>query len=317
MAKLHLPKFVMKAAAIVLKLTLVLATSPALAARDRRAPAATTHLRVTATGAYSVSLAWNASKDDSGSFSYVIRASNGRSASVPQADTSFTFTSGLEPRYSYSFYIYAIDAAGNKSKNSNTVAATLPADTTPPTAPVVSVTGVGPTHVSLAWTASIDDGPYVWYQVYLNGSLHAFVGRANRTSVTIHNLAPETTYTFAVRAQDFGKNLSPFSDPVIVTTDASDPNDTTPPTTPANLTDNGMFFREEVCLFWDESTDNVTPQEFIRYDVYNNGELIGSTVGYSQFVFYLTPGVVNQVSVFAVDSAGNQSAPATLTYDLG
>jgi hypothetical protein len=101
-----------------------------------------------------------------------------------------------------------------------------------------------------------------------------------------------------------------------VTTEASDPNDTTPPTPPANLTDNGMFFGEELWLFWDPSTDDQTPQEFIRYDIYNNGVLDHSTVGRSQTVFYLTPGVVNEISVFAVDAAGNASAPATATYDL-
>jgi chitinase len=236
---------------------------------------------------------------------------------VPQTATSFTFTAGLEPRYSYSFYIYAVDAAGNKSRNSNTVSATLPSDTLPPTAPVVSVTDVGPTHVSLAWTASTDDGPYVWYQVYLNGSLHSSVDGANTTSATIANLTPETTYTFAVRARDFGQNWSPLSEPVAVTTEASDPNDTTPPTTPANLSDHGMLFEDgELWLFWDASTDDLTPQEFIRYDIYNNGVLDHSTVGYSQTIFYLTPGIVNEVWVVAVDAAGNQSAPATITYDL-
>jgi chitodextrinase len=316
MTNLHIPKLVMRVTIVVLLLSMALATSPAMAARDRIPPTTPTNLHVTATTSYSVSLAWNPSTDNSGKFSYVIRASNGRSASLPQTVTSFTFTAGLEPRYSYSFYIYAVDAAGNKSKNSNTVSATLPADTTPPTAPVLSVSDVGPTHVSLTWTASIDDGPYVWYQVYLNGSPYGFVDGANTTSTTISNLTPETTYTFAVRARDFGQNLSPLSNSVTATTQASDPNDATPPTTPGNLRDNGMLFGEEVWLFWDESTDNVTPQEFIRYDVYDNGDLVGSTVGYAQFVFYLTPGIINEVSVYAVDAAGNASVPATVTYDL-
>ena len=301
---------------ISLALILVLGASPGAAARDRRPPTTPTNLRVTATTSYSVSLIWNPSTDDSASFSYVIHASNGREASVPQSVTSFTFTSGLEPRNSYSFNVFAVDAAGNKSSNSNTATATLPADTTPPTAPTVSATDVGPTHVSLAWTGSVDDGPNIWYQVFLNGGLYTNVDGANTTSTTISNLAPETTYSFAVRAQDFGWNLSPLSDPVSVTTEASDPNDTTPPTTPANLTDNGMVFGEEVWLFWDESTDNVTPQDFIRYDIYDNDALVGSTVGYGQFIFYLTPGVLNNVEVFAVDAVGNQSAPATATYDL-
>jgi hypothetical protein len=88
-------KFAMRAIAIALLLSVVLATSPAQAARDRTRPTTPTNLRVTATASYSVSLAWNPSTDNSGSFSYVIRASNGRSATVPQTATSFTFTAGL------------------------------------------------------------------------------------------------------------------------------------------------------------------------------------------------------------------------------
>jgi chitinase len=212
--------------------------------------------------------------------------------------------------------VYAVDAAGNKSNYSNTVTVTVPNDTTPPTAPTLSVADVGPTHVLLSWAPSVDDDPTLDYQVFLNGSPYYDVDGANETSATVLNLAPETTYTFAVQARDSRSNLSPLSNAVTVTTEASDSNDTTPPTTPGNLTDNGMLFGEELWLFWDESTDNVTPQDFIQYDIYDNDVLVGSTVGYGQFIFYLTPGVVNNVEVFAVDAAGNGSAPATATYDL-
>ena len=99
-----------------------------------------------------------------------------------------------------------------------------------------------------------------------------------------------------------------------MTTEASDPNDTTPPTTPANLTDNGMSFGDgETWLFWQQSTDNVDPQFAIRYDVYVNGVLDGSQMGGSSTVVYGNPGVFNTYQVIAVDSAGNQSAPATIT----
>jgi len=43
-----------------------------------------------------------------------------------------------------------------------------------------------------------------------------------------------------------------------------------PPSTPTGL--NEMHFRDgEFWLSWAESTDNVTPQDFIRYNVYVNG----------------------------------------------
>ena len=53
------------------------------------------------------------------------------------------------------------------------------------------------------------------------------------TSLDLIALPPETTFTLAVRARDFGWNYSPFSAPVTVTTEAS--TDVTPPTVPTNL----------------------------------------------------------------------------------
>jgi hypothetical protein len=207
--------------------------------------------------------------------------------------------------------IIARDAAGNYSKYSNSVTFTLPADTTPPTKPLVSVTDIGPTHVSLTWS-SVEDGPNVWFNVYMDGA--AVRQGVRDTSGTFGPLEPETTYTFTVRASDFGGNASLLSDPVVVTTEASDTNDTTPPTTPANFTDNGMSFGDgETWLFWDQSTDNVDPQSVIRYDVYVNGVFDHSLMGYGSTVVYGNAGVENTFQVIAVDSAGNQSAPATLT----
>jgi len=66
-------------------------------------------------------------------------------------------------------------------------------------------------------------------------------------------------------------------------------------------------------LFWQQSTDNVDPQSVIRYDVYVNGVFDHSLMGYGSTVVYGNAGVENTFQVIAVDSAGNQSAPATLT----
>jgi hypothetical protein len=55
------------------------------------------------------------------------------------------------------------------------------------------------------------------------------------------------------------------------------------------------------------------PEAVIRYDVYVNGVLDHSLMGYGQTVVYGNAGVENTYQVIAVDSAGNQSAPATLT----
>ena len=297
--------------ALVLVLALILGVSPVSAARDRTPPTRPTNLRVTGMTAYSVSLAWNPSTDNSGSLTYTICCANVSSETFPGPASSRVYRAGLEANRSFTLRISARDAAGNSSGYSNTVTFTLPRDTTPPTKPSVSVTDVGPTHVSLAWS-STEDGPNVWFSVFMNGTN---VTQGSRdTSGTFGPLEPETTYTFTVQAGDFGGNVSPVSDPITVTTEASDVNDTEPPTTPANLTDNGMSFPDgETWLFWEQSTDNVDPQSVIRYDIYANGVLDHSLIGADSTVLYGAPGVSNTFQVIAVDSAGNQSAPATLT----
>jgi chitodextrinase len=298
-----------------LALALLLAASPVLAAKDRRAPTTPTNLQVTGMTAYSVSLTWNPSTDNSGSVTYIICCANVSSETFPGPTSSHVYRAGLEAGRSFSLRIVARDAAGNYSGYSNTVTFTLPRDTTPPTKPNVSVTDVGPTQVSLAWS-SVEDGPNVWFNVYMNGSP---VRQGVRdTSGTFGPLQPETAYTFTVQARDFGGNVSPMSDPVNVTTEASDTSDTTPPTTPGNLRDNGMSFEDgETWLRWDPSTDNVDPQSVIRYDVYVNGVFDHSLLGVDRTVVYGNPGVFNTYQVIAVDSAGNQSAPATLTTCAG
>jgi hypothetical protein len=309
MGNRHRPTF--KIAVMALALALILGATPVMAARDRTPPTTPKNLRVTGMTAYSVSLAWTPSTDNSGSVIYTICCANVSSETFPGPASSRVYRAGLEAGRSFTLRISAKDAAGNASGYSNSVTFTLPRDTTPPAKPVVSVTDVGPTHVSLAWS-SVDDGPNVWYTVYQNVTPVLYGTRD--TSATLGPLTPETSYTFTVRASDFGGNVSPLSDPVNVTTDPANRADTTPPTAPGNLRDNGMSFPDgETWLFWDQSTDNVDPQSIIRYDVYANGVLDHSLLGASSTILYGAPGVSNTFQVIAVDSAGNQSAPATLT----
>jgi hypothetical protein len=98
---------------------------------------------------------------NSGSFTYVIEASFGYRVGVPQTQTSYTWTRDMIPGRTYSFVMWAGDAKGRESAKSNTVTVTLPVDTTPPAAPVVSVTGITSSTVGLAWTRSPTTTPPV------------------------------------------------------------------------------------------------------------------------------------------------------------
>ena len=283
-------------------------------AADRKAPTAPTNLIVTGTTPYGVSLAWGAASDNSGSFTYrVVNKSWGTDAVVPQTATAFTFASNLHPLQTYSFQVYAVDGAGNWSKPSNTVTATLPRDVTTPARPVVTLTSDGPTHLSLSWTVQ-DDDPTPLYQVVMDGSVIAYP--RSEASIVVATLRPETTYSFTVQARDDGGNWSQASAPLTATTPPSDPNDHTPPTVPPGLW-GGAIENCEVMLHWNASSDDVTAAEFIRYDISVNGVPIDSTtLGYTQVDEYGNADGPNRFEIVAVDEAGNASAAASATFDL-
>jgi chitodextrinase len=299
-----------RVAAILVVLVSVFGASPALAARDRTPPTRPTNLRVTSLTSHRVTLAWNPSTDNSGTFSYRVWISYGFTDTVPQSQT--TFSLGIVPNSTYSFYVYAVDGSGNRSQRSNTVTVTAPDDTTAPTPPVVSLVGVNPTEVSLEWTASTDDGSIIWYQVFVNGSLNA--DTRDRRFAVVHDLTPETTYEITVKARDFYTwNESEPSNVLTVTTSAVSATDTEPPSAPRNLHgwDVGDGARE-INLFWIESFDNQTAQASIAYEVYMNG-VLDHTTGGDRAILYATQAGNNVFTVIAVDDAGNRSAPASIT----
>jgi chitinase len=274
--------------------------------RDRTPPTAPTNLVVTAVTTHSVSLSWGPSTDNSGQFVYVICCAK-TTVTVSQTQTSHTLA-GLDSGATYTLRVYAKDAAGNLSGSSNPVTVTLPGSLAAPTKPLVTVLGVGPTHVTLGWL-STDDGPYIWYSIFLDGKP---IATLNSTSGTFAPLKQQTTYTFTVQARDVSGNLSPVSDPAVVTTAPPNPNDHTPPTPPTNVTaeNNGM-----ILVRWNPSTDDFTPQSLIRYDVYVNGVLSAVVAGKTSAEVDAYPGV-NTITVIAVDESNNESLPGTVTVNL-
>jgi hypothetical protein len=213
----------------------------------------------------SVTLAWNAAVN-SGSFTYVIEASWGYRVGVPQTQRSDTWTRDLVPGKTVSFTIWAGDAKGRESAKSK-VTVTLPVDTTRPAAPVLSVTGVTSSTVSLSWPAvADDDNTCCTYRVLVDGS-PALTQSTGERAVTVVRLAAGTTYSFAVVAVDPSRNESAPSVAVTATTQPG--SDTTRPTAPGNLY--AFDFGCETWLFWEKSVDDVDPQYAILYEVRVNG----------------------------------------------
>lgn len=298
-------------------LVLALSASSLLSAqfRDRVPPTAPTNLVVTATTDHGASLAWGPSTDNSGKFDYVV-AGGPTNVTVSQTQTSHTLT-GLQSGKTYTFRVYARDLSANLSKSSNAVTVTLPGQIAAPTKPVVAVTDVGPTHVSLAWS-STDNSPILLYTIYIDGEMVAGTNSKSGTFTCGRVMVPtycnpinqNTTYAFTVRARDSDGNYSPMSDLVFVTTNPIDPNDQTPPTQPANVTaeDTGGFH----LVTWEASTDDLAPQPFIRYDVYVNDLLQTVVVGATSAEVELYLNETSTITVIAVDTADRESTPASI-----
>jgi fibronectin type 3 domain-containing protein len=301
-------------AALALALALVVVGSVAAAARDRTPPTTPTNLRVTSLGHTSVTLAWDPSTDNSGTFSYSVNK-DGQSFTVPQTRTSYTID-WLSPGQTYTFYVTAVDRALNQSGRSNTVTVTTPRDTTPPTAPQLSGTVRGPSQVSLTWTQSTDDFSFVGYRIFANGvPVTEHVNWYGETSVVLRHLTPATFYTFTVQAHDFSGNTA-TSNAVTLTTEPT--NDVTPPTTPTNVRivdSNGAC---EFWVGWTQSTDDTDPQYAIEYEIYVNGVLSPLAVGAGidrDFVYGTASGE-NTFTVKAVDRAGNTSEASNAVTDV-
>jgi chitodextrinase len=283
--------------------------SLAVGSKDHSAPTAPTNLRATNIAAFSVSLAWGPSADNSGVFSYRVRDNRGYEFAVAQSQTSYVWMHQLEASTTYTFSVYAVDGSGNKSKASTVIVTTAARDVTPPSAPVISVTDVAPRQISLAWS-STDDSPSIIYTVSVNGAPDP-EGATSSTSRTFYLLEPATAYTFTVTARDKGGNWSTPSQ-VTVTTKSIDLNDHDPPTAPGNVGASGFADGStELLVTWTASTDNVDPQSQIRYEVFINGTLNEVVVGTTRTTTYGVVGT-NTIEVFAIDTAGNRS-PAGVT----
>ncbi len=275
--------------------------------KDRTSPKTPTNLRITASTSTRVTLAWDASSDNSSNWWYCVQTGGAGCIRVDPPQTTLTRTQ-LLPDRTFSFSVYAIDKVGNRSASSNTVIYTTLPDTTPPSPPTtLSVTGVHPVRISVAWTASTDNLSQVWNTLFVNDA-PVIPDQIGLRSATLLYLTPSTTYVFKVTARDASGNAV-TSNILSVTTPAA--TDTVAPTVPTNLTLSPETSSPEIWLDWSPSTDNVDPQSQILYEIYQNGVLtsdggIGAAEGIT-FCRFTGP---TEIVLRAVDSSGNRSGPS-------
>lgn len=279
-----------------------------------------TNLVITGITETTASLSWKAANSRS-SFSYKVRITNlsnsvyNTVATVSQSQTTY-IASYLSPNSNYQFTVYAEDSKGNKSADSNVASGKTPADTTPPTTPVLEVTVLNPSQVQLTWTKSTDNVPNncCWFSFTMNGSpltqnINNAAAPTGKVSVIIRHIHPGTTNSFSVNVGDFTGNIAPSN-----TVSASTPpsNDTTPPTVPTNVFLYDSLAPCELYLGWTQASDETDSQDKIEYEIYVNGALSPLPVDagvYFDFVYAFQGD--NTFTVKAVDRSGNSSAPSS------
>lgn len=250
-------------------------------------------------------LSWSAGTDGgSGVATYVILA-NGVQAGTSTTPT-FTHTS-LSTNGTYTYEVQVVDRAGNTSALSSPFV--LAYDSTAPSQPG-SLTGTTPTATApaLTWSASSDAlSGLARYEVYRGQTLAGAV-TPPATSFTDVALAAAGTYAYTVKAVDVAGNVSAAS---LAKSIVYDP---VAPAAPGNL--GGITPTSRPVLTWSPVTDT---SGIVRYDVYRDGDPVGSSGTTSFTDATVTSEGVVAYAVRAIDGAGNVSALSasrSFTVDL-
>ncbi|MFV2083487.1 cellulose binding domain-containing protein [Micromonospora sp. LOL_021] len=205
----------------------LLPASAALAAADTVPPTTPGTPTVAAISTTDVTLVWTAATDDVGVTGYEVARLHTDYIVISTTPDNEITIDGLGPSQTYQFWVYALDAAGNRSPASPSLRLTMPpGDDQPPTAPTaLTATTIGTDSVTLRWQPSADNVYVAWYEVLRinpDGSTtpvatapqHPPTGPTARVGA----LQPQTAYTFVVRAHDDAGNTSPPSEPLTVRT---------------------------------------------------------------------------------------------------
>jgi hypothetical protein len=260
-------------------------------------PSVPTNVAAVATGVPGEALvSWDASTDNVGVAGYRIYRNGVLVATAGPTDTSITVP-GL-PVGDSTIAVSAFDAAGNESATASVLL--IMNDTSAPTAPanVAAATTSNPYEALVSWDASTDNVAVAGYHISVDSVLFATAGPTD-TSMTLAGL-PIGTLLIEVAAFDAADNESTKTPVTLLM------NDTTAPSTPANVAAAPNGTPGEALVSWDASTDNVG---VAGYRVYVDG-VLAATAGASDVSFTLAglPTGTMSIQVSAFDAAANESA---------
>jgi fibronectin type 3 domain-containing protein len=294
----------------------------ATAVADTTPPTAPTGLTATAASASQINLSWTASTDNVGVTGYLVERCQGTTCTFAQIGTTTTTTysdSGLAASTSYSYRVRATDASSNLSGYSNTSSATTTAggpDTQPPTQPTgLSGTSISNTQINLTWTASTDNVGVTGYRVErcpaANCTVFQLAGSPTTSSYSDTGLTAATSYIYRVKALDAAGNVSTPSAYATLTTQGTD---SQAPTSPSTLAANPAG-SSAIELTWWASSDNVGVSSYLIERCQGAGCSNFVQIATTPTTAFLDSGLLGGTTysyrIRAQDAAGNLSAYST------
>jgi subtilisin family serine protease len=262
---------------------------------DQTPPGGVSDLSAAANGAGTARLRWTAPGDDGAvgtARRYELRRStspidpgnftSGTAVATPPPHSGGTpenlDVSGLLEGVTHYFALRAIDDNGNVGPLSNVASVTL-AQISPAAVTDLHVIGVTDSSVTLAWTATGDDGNVGRPALYAVHGANAPIDDANfplapytrnkpatvdaggGETLLVKFLPPAQPFWFALKAYDASNNISPLSNVVATRTGVGGPLDSRPGMALAPLQNPA---RAPVQIYWQASADGVGTRQVIR-----------------------------------------------------
>jgi chitodextrinase len=263
---------------------------------DVDAPSIPQNLVVASTTPSSITIEWDASTDNVDVDQYLIYRDGQYHDFVLAGETSYT-DSGLDSFAEHRYRIRAVDAADNRSDDSEVLVAQVGGidDEAPSVPQNVAAVNVTDSSVDLVWDPSVDNIGVTSYLVYRDG---AYIGWSPTASFTDLGLE-RGGYSYTVRALDGSENRSERSAALDVQIGGDDVQAPSVPVNVAavNVTDSS------VDLVWDPSVDDFGVSSYL---IYRDGAYIGWSPTASFTDLGLSAGSYSY-AVRAVDGADNRS----------
>jgi len=183
---------------------------------DAVSPATPANFSAVAVSSSQINLSWTAASDNAAVVGYRIY----RNGTLIDTTTGLNHSdTGLAASTIYSYTIVAYDAAGNRSTQSSSAAATTfvaTPDTTVPTVPTnLIATPISSSQINLSWKISTDNIGVVGYRIFRNGIQ---IGTSSKIYFTDRKLVAATSYTYNISAFDAAGNVSGASAELTVST---------------------------------------------------------------------------------------------------